>query len=368
MKKFITVLILIFLFAFPVAADDLYESTLEASGFKEVYNNTPEAVTDFLEKKGIDAFSPDFVADLSAENLFSVILSFLREGTDDLGGALTANIAILLLWAIYTCFAEKDAANDGVNTAFTIILSLSLTVPIIKLITATGAAIKSGGVFMLSFLPVFFGVTAASGAVQTVSSNSLTLLLACEITVQIIAFAVVPIACAELALAISGVFSDISPAFKLSSTLRRASTYVLTLTFTIFLGLLSVQTAISSAADSVSLKTAKFVVGSFVPVAGTALSETISTLGSSIKILQNGVGVYGIVAVLLTVLPTAAALLLWRLTLFAAKTTAEMLGLEKAVRLSSAVDGTLSMLLGVLLFVSALFIISLAILLKVGGV
>ncbi len=346
----------------------MYEATLEASGFSEVYDSTPENVTDFFESNDIDVFSPDFLSDLSDKNLLSVIFDFLRHGTDNLGGALTANIAILLLWALYSCFAEKPSATDGVNTAFTVVLSLSLTVPIIKLITATGAAIKSGGVFMLSFLPVFFGVTAASGSVQTAASSSLTLLLACEVTVQIIAFAVVPIACAQLALAISGAFSDMSPAFKLSGTLGRTSTYILTLTFTVFLGLLSVQTTISAAADSVSLKTAKFVVGSFVPVAGSALSETISTLGSSVKILQNGVGVYGIVVVLLIVLPTAASLLAWRLTLFAAKTAAEMLGLQRAVKLTSAVDGTLSLLLGVLLFVSALFVISLAILLKVGGV
>lgn len=345
----------------------MYEATLEASGFNEVYDSTPKNVTDFFESNDIDVTSPDFVSELSSKNLISVIFDFLRHGTDNLGGALCVNLAILLLWAIYACFAEKQAANGGVNTAFTVILSLSLTVPIIKLITATGAAIKSGGVFMLSFLPVFFGVTAASGAVQTAATGSLTLLLACEITVQIIAFCVIPIACAELALAVSGVFSDMSPAFKLSGTLKRASTYILTLTFTIFLGFLSVQTTISAAADSVSLKTAKFVVGSFVPVAGTALSETISTLGSSVKILQNGIGVYGIVVVLLIVLPTAAALLAWRLTLFASKTAAEMLGLENAVKLVSAVDGTLSLLLGVLLFVSALFVISLAILLKVGG-
>lgn len=368
MRKFLTVLIFILIFTFPAHADDLYKSSLEASGFSEVYDSTPKNVTRFFEDNDINAFSPDFVSDLSSKNLLTVIFDFLKNGTHNLGGALCSNIAILLLWAIYSCFTTNQSSLGGVNTAFTVILSLSLTIPMINLITATGAAIKSGGVFMLSFLPVFFGITAATGAVQTAASSGLTLLIACEVTVQIIAFAVVPITCAELALAISGTFSDMSPAFKLSTSLKKASTYILTFTFTIFLGLLSVQTTISAAADSVSLKTAKFVVGSFIPVAGTALSETISTLGSSVKILQNGVGIYGIVVVLLIVLPTTAALLAWKLTLFASKTAAEMLGIEKAVKLSSAVDSTLSLLLGVLLFVSSLFVISLAILLKVGSV
>ena len=77
MKKFLTVLIIILLFSFPVSADDLYEVSLEASGFNDIYDSAPENVTDFFENNNIDVFSPDFVSDLSSKNLIFVIFDFL---------------------------------------------------------------------------------------------------------------------------------------------------------------------------------------------------------------------------------------------------------------------------------------------------
>lgn len=366
MKKILTVLILICALTIPVSAEGLYNEFYEVSGMNEVYENTPETATEFFKEYNLDPASPDFTSDFGAQNLFSILFSYLRNGADLIIGSVCANFAIILLWALYSCFAENK--KTGIDFTFIVVLILNMCAPIISLITATGAAIKSGGMFMLSFLPVFFGVTAATGAVQTATGSGTTLLLACEITVQIIAFAVIPVASAQLALSVSGTLSDISPAQKLALSLKKASTYILTFTFTVFLGFLSIQTTISGAADSLSLKTTKFVVGSFIPVAGSALSETISTLHSSVKILQNGIGVYGIAVTLITVLPTAAALLSWKLTLFLSKTATDMFGLPIATRLISAVDDTLSMLLGVLLFVSALFIISLSLVLKVGGI
>jgi stage III sporulation protein AE len=217
---------------------------------------------------------------------------------------------------------------------------------------------------MLSFVPIYFGIAAAAGEVSVAASSGALLLAAAEVTVQIIAFASVPVASAQLALAVSGSLSEISPAVRLSSALKKAVGYIMTFAFTVFLALLSIQTAINSAADTVTLKTLKFMVGSFVPVAGSALSETVSVLGGSIKILQSGVGVYGIFAVLFTVGPTAAQLIVWRIGLYISRVAAEMLGVPQAAKTVAAVDDTLSLLLGVILFVGALFIIALAVTLR----
>lgn len=365
MKKIIFILIFCLLLSPKAFADELYEKTLEASGFNEVYENSSNEIKEFFKAYDIDVFSPEFVSDIKTENLFSALFDFFKDASSEFGGSILINIVILLLWALYSSFATE---NTGVNTAFTIISSLCLLAPLIKIISGVASAIKSGGAFMLSFLPVFFGLTASSGAVKTAAAGSTALLLACEVTVQIIAFLVVPIAYCELCLAISGSISEISPALRLSEALKKGCTFLMTLTFTIFLGFLSVQTAITSAADSLSLKTTKFVVGSFVPVAGSALSETVATLFGGLKILQNGVGVFGIIGVLIVVLPTLCALLLWKIGLTFSKITADMLGLSSASKLSEAIGGTLSLLLGVLLFVGALFIISLSVILKVGTV
>jgi hypothetical protein len=72
----------------------------------------------------------------------------------------------------------------------------------------------------------------------------------------------------------------------------------------------------------------------------------------------------GIFAVLFTVGPTAAQLIVWRIGLYLSRVAAEMLGVPQAAKTVAAVDDTLSLLLGVILFVGALFIIALAVTLR----
>lgn len=348
----------LFLGGITAFADGEYDLLLENSGFPELLEETSPEIKNLFQKYNID-YTAKSINEITGQTLFNIIIDFFSSGTKNVVSAVALSLAILLLWAITAAFSSENAA--GVNLCFTALLVLSSVVPVLGLITAVSAAIKAGGVFMLSFVPIFFGITAAAGEASTAASSGALLLAAAEVTVQIIAFLAVPVASAQLALSIGGSLSDVSPALKLSIGLKKAVGYIMTFTFTVFLALLSIQTAINSATDSVSLKTLKFMVGSFVPVAGSALSETVSVLGGSIKILQSGVGIYGIFAVLFAVGPTAAQLILWKLGLWVSKTAADMLGVSAATKIAEAVDNTLSLLLGVILFVGALFIIALAI-------
>ncbi len=342
-------------------ADSDYEALLESSGFEQLIDEQPRELQEYFEKYDID-YTRESVNGLSGGTLFNIVGDFFMSGTERVAAALAVNIAVMLLWAVFYTFSADNLS--GVNIAFTALLVLCAVVPVLGVITAVSNAIKAGGVFMLSFVPIYFGIVAAAGEVSAAASSGAMLLAAAEVAVQIIAFGSVPIASAQLALAVGGAIGEISPALRLSSALKKAVGYIMTFAFTVFLALLSIQTAINSAADTVSLKTLKFMVGSFVPVAGSALSETVSILGSSIKILQSGVGVYGIFAVIFTVGPTAAQLIVWRIGLYISKTAAEMLGVPQAVKIVSAVDDALSLLLGVILFVGALFIIALAVTLR----
>lgn len=342
-------------------AESDYAALVENSGFEELTKEQPKEIQEYFRKYDID-YTAQSVKSLSAGTLFNIIFDFFSSGSEKVVAALAVNIAVMLLWAVFYTFATDNVS--GVNIAFTALLVLCTVVPVLGTITAVANAVKAGGVFMLSFVPIYFGIAAAAGEVSAAATSGALLLAAAEVTVQIIAFGSVPIASAQLALAVSGSLCEISPALRLSSALKKTVGYIMTFAFTVFLALLSIQTAINSAADTVTLKTLKFMVGSFVPVAGSALSETVSVLGSSIKILQSGVGVYGIFAVLFTVGPTAAQLIVWRIGLYISRVAAEMLGVPQAAKTVAAVDDTLSLLLGVILFVGALFIIALAVTLR----
>jgi stage III sporulation protein AE len=135
---------------------------------------------------------------------------------------------------------------------------------------------------------------------------------------------------------------------------------------TVFLGVLSAGTAVNATADSVSLKTAKFIIGTCVPVAGTALSGAVSTVSSSLSLLKSSVGIYGVVALAVTALPVITELLLWRLVLGVGGAVCALFSLDETQKLFKAVDGMLAFLTGALLLVEATFIISLSVCVSAG--
>ena len=127
---------------------------------------------------------------------------------------------------------------------------------------------------------------------------------------------------------------------------------------------LSFQTTLAASADSVTVRTARFAVGNMIPLVGSSVGASLSTLISSLSLIKNGVGAGAVVAVIAMTLPTVAALYFTRLGLSLSASCARMLGAESVCKLFSDFRGIYDMILAVSAFVSVLFIFYLAVFVK----
>ena len=78
-------------------------------------------------------------------------------------------------------------------------------------------------------------------------------------------------------------------------------------------------------------------------------------------LLKSSVGMFAVVAIAAAVLPLVIEMLIWRLILFLLDIISGALGLDMKKDVLYAADSVIAVLIGVLLFVAALFIISLGI-------
>lgn len=67
---------------------------------------------------------------------------------------------------------------------------------------------------------------------------------------------------------------------------------------TIFLGVISVQGLTSSVTDGLTIRTAKYITGSFVPVVGKALADATDTVISASLLVKNAIGLVGVIIIL----------------------------------------------------------------------
>ena len=364
MKRCLIIVALLFLFSFNVSAEDLYSEQYEISGAESLYDDLSLSAKSFFEEYNIEPKNPNWVNQITAGNIFTKIFEFIKSG----GAAPIKSglqiLGVIVLFAGANTFKGLKTYKTAMTYIFTLVMSASLLVPLFSLIDSLIGAIKGSSTFMLSFIPVYSGILIAGGQTATASGMSFLLLGAANIVSSIASFVIVPLMSCYLAIGlVSGVMPENSGVV-LGDGIKKVAMWILSLTLTLFLGLLSIQTTVNAAADGLGLKALKFMVGSFVPVAGGALSESLATLTASVKLLKSSVGIYGVVALALTNIPIILELVLWRVVTFALSAVSELFGIKSGIPLLKAIDSVLAVLIGVVLFTAALFIISLTIVLK----
>lgn len=365
MKKIIVFIILTCFLCMPVCADDNYITQYENVGADKLADNLDEQTREFFEENGIDAKDYTWVNQLTIGSVFEHIWRFITSGirAPIKTGVLVASI--IFLSAALTAFGTAPRFETAIYAAVLSISALIAT-DIWQSVSAAVNAVKGTSSFMLSFVPIFASILALSGKTVTAPAMSALLLGATEVVSFVASFAVLPLMGGYLALSISSGVSPLLNSSGIVESVKKISMWILSLLGTLFIGILGIQTAVNSAADSVTLRTAKFILGTSVPVAGGVLSEAVSTISASMGLLRSSVGIYGVAALILMLLPIVTELILWRCMLMLNISLGELFSLPKITGILRAVDSMLSVLLGVVLMVGGMFIISLTVVITAG--
>ena len=372
MKRIITVIILLFLFfsincsAEEIEKNEIYEEQYELSGADELDKKLPNDTADYLNQNGISPENPNWVNTLSAENVFSHIWQFLKSGATT---PIKAGLAILSVIIISAALSGMEIGNSAATTAlYATVLSVAaiICVPVISVINASVSAMQGCAVFMSAFIPVFAVIVASSGNAATSVSMSTLLLGASQAVSYISNFVVIPLLSGFLSVSIAASVSPLLSRSGIADGIKKLAFWIMSLLTTVFIGILSIQTAVNASADTLTVKTAKFIVGSAVPVAGTVLSEALTTVTASMGILKSSVGVYGVIACAAIFLPLAAELFIWRIVLMLNSAVADLFSLPKISGLLKSIDTVISVIIGIILLTAAMFVISLSIVISAG--
>lgn len=198
---------------------------------------------------------------------------------------------LILIPVMLLVFSELEHARQTI-TAMTLRMDKLLPV-LLTLLTALGGNASS------AFLHPM--VVAASGSM---------VFLAREVTLRL-----VMCTCAVTAV---NHLSDRAHLTRMAQLLRSSVCWLLGVSFTVFLGAMSLQGVCSASIDGVVLRAAKYAVDNFVPVVGGMFSDTMDTLIGCTLIVKNALGVAAVVvllgAILAPLMRTLAVILVMKLS------------------------------------------------------
>lgn len=166
------------------------------------------------------------------------------------------------------------------------------------------------------------------------------------------------------------VVSGISQKVNLSGfceLINKVVKWVLTFTMSVFTAILTMQSIITSSADSAGTKATRFAISSFVPLVGGALSEAYQTVRGCMSMLKSGVGVFAILATGTIYIPALTSCVLWLIAINIAIALAGVFDMGQIIKLLKCVTIVINVLIAILLCCMLIFIVSSAIMLMIGG-
>ncbi len=353
-----------------VSAEEISVGELaEEYGVDSISEALPYDAADFLEDNGISPDDPDSITALTPKTVISYMTEKLKHSAAAPIKLLGLILSVVILGAASGAAADSLGNKGGTELyrAVAVMAAVTLTVPSVdSCIKSCAETLRSGSEFMLCYVPIFAGISAAAGnAASSVSYNAIVLLIA-EAAVRLSSDILMPVISVCTAMSI---INAINPSFSLSSVtglLKKAVSLFLGFAMTVFTGLLSIQSIVGASADTLGVKAAKFVVSNFVPVVGSAVADAYSTMRSGLGLLRGAAGAFGIIALCIMLLPPVLETLCLYLALSAGEAAAEMFGVKELGVFFKGTSSLLSLTAAVLACFAVMFVISTVILMAAG--
>ncbi|TVY11495.1 stage III sporulation protein AE [Paenibacillus cremeus] len=217
-------------------------------------------------------------------------------------GKLLVSIVII---TIFSMLLETLQSSFEKNTVSKIAYSISFMVLMIMAVNSFSVAIGYAKTaindmihFMIAVVPLLLTLLASMGNVVSVSVLHPLIVFMIHAVGTAIYFIVFPLLFFSAVLHIVSGISDRYKVTQLANMLRTVSLGCLGVFVTVFLGVVTVQGASGAVTDGVTIRTAKYIAGNFVPVVGRMFSDASETVIGASLLVKNAVGLAGVVIIL----------------------------------------------------------------------
>lgn len=334
-----------------------------------VYDSLSDSSKNSLNNIGADSSNPESLAEISFGSVINEIASLANSISQPPLKGLINIIGILLTCSlVYSCKNSLDnGISSTINTVSTLCITCAVAIPALSVITSVGDVIYTASNLMLAYIPVSAVVMASSGHAVSGASYYSMMMATGQCVGLLSSRVIVPLLNMYLGFSIS---SGVSNGVNLSgfiSMISKTVKWILGFAMTIFTTVLTAKQLITTSMDDISARAVRFTLNSFVPIVGSALSDAYKTVQGSVGLLKTGSGVFVILSVAIVFLPMVLECLMWIITLWIGKSTAQTLGLSQPTVLLESISFVFSTLLAIQLCIMSIYIISTAIILIMGG-
>lgn len=303
---------------------------------------------------------------LNIQSIFKSTVSYFTSYFSSLKWALGICSACLITTAVFSAlkhsFGRCGEIFDTISSAMLVLCVLSVLIPCFQY---TESSISRICAYVTAASPTITALLYASGNSVTAASSAFTTSLAVSLVQLITVCLVLPVTRCCCTLSAVNAICKKDNLGGICSFLKSCSLWITGLSFTIFTGIISLQTALLSSADNLALKGVKFAAARLIPVAGSMVSESMKTVIASMSYIKSVTGIGGIVFILYTAIPPMCVILATKLLFLAMSALSRSVSAAFACSLFDSINSTLNVLCALLISCTVAFIIIIGLFVKV---
>ncbi|WP_178022788.1 stage III sporulation protein AE [uncultured Paenibacillus sp.] len=364
-------------------------ASAEGEGDNWIQRQAEELPTDQVEKywqqlmKDYGGFFPDQKVPSFMEMLLQQDESFsLKSGLSGLmrymwhevlyNGHILVTIVLLTIFSmiletLQTAFERKQVSKVAYSICYMVILVLAINSFHVAITYATNAI--SGMIdFMMAMVPLLFTLLASLGNAVTVTVTHPLVVFMVHTVGTTVHAVVFPLLFFSAVLHIVSSLSDKYKLTQLANLLRTVSMALLGVLLTVFLGVISVKGIAGSVADGVTLRTAKYLTGNFVPVVGKVFADATDTVISASLLVKNSIGLVGVIILLFLCAFPAIKIITLALIFNLAAAVMQPLGDSPVIACLETIGKSMLYVFAALAAVGMMFFLAITIMLTAGNI
>ena len=364
MKKGLNILLFVVILT-AVLAPGVSAADNPRSYYAEVWNEIDGETKKLMESVGVTPYDGDF-SDMSPERVVKAVISLFSSSAVDALPNFCTVLAVMLAVSLMTSFGIKtEGIKQTIECAGCACIIFTVLAVSNGLTEAVTGAVNLTENFMLGVIPVFAGVIAMSGSpTLALSFNSAVLAFAQCISGAFSSF-LPPYTSIITSVAAAGVINPYFSCEKLTSLINKIACGAASFVCCIFAAVLSIKGIIAGAADTVTVKGLRFLIGSSVPVVGSAIGDALNSVIASLGLIRHSLAAVVLTAVALIALPALVKIAIYKISLNLLSVFADILSLNKISGFIDSLNGIFSLYAAVVCFNAFVFTISTAIVLTV---
>ena len=356
----VIVCVMLFTFTPKASAIDLHS--------KNSQYELSEDVRQVLDSIGLNDASAEDIMNISVADVFRSIVDIFR-------GSLKTPIRIMtillgLMLAVSVAFGVSQG-NPGVKQYADTVCSMCIVlIAFSGSITCIDSALDSlytAGILMKSLIPVVAAFAAFSGNPTVAVSYNAVSMYCAQLIVYLCGEIFAPVICIFSAISVCTGINSLFNVKPLLAGVKKGVNVLLGMIGTVYTGILALKDIFAVGIDKVAVKGVKFVIGSAVPVVGSALSEGLSSVIASVSLMRNTYGTIGIIVVITVTLPAVCELVVWSVVFAFSGYAAAALGLDNVSSIIEHIRYSVTIMLSLLLFSVYIRIVSSAMIILLTG-